>query len=85
LNVIGDFQKTRQTRVIRDGLDEALIDISKIYRDVIMVQTRANEALINNELDTEIRTLAEKTNPQSNRSTQSYMSTTTSAATQPDY
>jgi DNA polymerase-3 subunit delta' len=58
-------QKTRQTRMIRDGLDAALLDIATLYRDVMMVQAGANDGLINKELETEIRTLAEKTKPQS--------------------
>jgi DNA polymerase III subunit delta' len=56
-------QKARQTRMIRDGLDAALLDIATFYRDVMMVQAGANDALINKELETEIRTLAEKTKP----------------------
>jgi DNA polymerase-3 subunit delta' len=58
-------QKTRQTRMIRDGLDAALLDIATFYRDVMMVQSGANDGLINRELEAEIRTLAEKTKPQS--------------------
>ena len=58
-------QKTRQTRMIRDGLDAALLDIATFYRDVMMVQAGANDALINKELETEIRAIAEKTKPQS--------------------
>jgi DNA polymerase-3 subunit delta' len=57
-------QRTRQTRMIRDGLDAALLDIATFYRDVMMVQAGANDALINKELEAEIRTLAEKTKPQ---------------------
>jgi DNA polymerase-3 subunit delta' len=57
-------QKTRQTRMIRDGLDAALLDIATFYRDVMMVQAGANDGLINKELETEIRTIAEKTKPQ---------------------
>jgi DNA polymerase-3 subunit delta' len=56
-------QKTRQTRMIRDGLDAALLDIATFYRDVMMVQAGANDALINKELEAEIRALAEKTKP----------------------
>jgi len=58
-------QKTRQTRMIRDGLDAALLDIATFYRDVMMVQAGANDALINKELEEEIRTTAGKTKPQS--------------------
>jgi DNA polymerase-3 subunit delta' len=57
-------QKTRQTRMIRDGLDAALLDIATFYRDVMMVQAGANDGLINKELETEIRTMAGKTKPQ---------------------
>jgi DNA polymerase-3 subunit delta' len=57
-------QKTRQTRMIRDGLDAALLDIATFYRDVMMVQAGANDGLINKELETEIRAVAEKTKPQ---------------------
>ena len=58
-------QKTRQTRMIRDGLDAALLDIATFYRDVMMVQAGANDALINKELETEIRAVAAKAKPQS--------------------
>ena len=58
-------QKARQTRMIRDGLDAALLDIATFYRDVMMVQAGANDALINKELETEIRAIAEKAKPQS--------------------
>jgi len=58
-------QKTRQTRMIRDGLDAALLDIATFYRDVMMVQAGAKDALINKELETEIRAIAEKNKPQS--------------------
>ena len=57
-------QKTRQTRMIRDGLDAALLDIATFYRDVMMVQAGANDGLINKELETEIAAVAEKTKPQ---------------------
>ena len=58
-------QKTRQTRMIRDGLDAALVDIATLYRDVMMVQAGNNGALINKELEAEIVALAAKTKPQS--------------------
>jgi DNA polymerase-3 subunit delta' len=57
-------QKTRQTRMIRDGLDAALLDIATFYRDVMMVQAEASDALINKELEAEINAVAAKTKPQ---------------------
>jgi len=58
-------QKTRQTRMIRDGLDAALLDIATFYRDVMMVQAGSSDALINKELEAEITATAAKTKPQS--------------------
>jgi DNA polymerase-3 subunit delta' len=58
-------QKTRQTRMIRDGLDAALLDIATFYRDVMMVQAGASDTLINKELEEEISATAGKTKPQS--------------------
>ena len=57
-------QKMRQTRMIRDGLDAALLDIATFYRDVMMVQAGSPDALINKELEAEINTVATKTKPQ---------------------
>jgi DNA polymerase-3 subunit delta' len=57
-------QKTRQTRMIRDGLDAALLDIATFYRDVMMVQAGSPDALINKELEAEINAVAAKTKPQ---------------------
>ena len=54
-------QKTRQTRMIRDGLDAALLDIATFYRDVMMVQAGASDALVNKELEAEINAVATKT------------------------
>jgi DNA polymerase-3 subunit delta' len=68
-------QKTRQTRMIRDGLDAALLDIATFYRDVLMVQAGASDGLINKELENEINALAAKPNlkPLSKRSTPLWM------------
>ncbi len=58
-------QKTRTTRMVRDGLDAALLDIATFYRDVMMVQSGATDSLINKELEHEINTFASATKPQS--------------------
>ena len=50
--------------MIRDGLDAALLDIATFYRDVMMVQAGASDALINKELEAEINAVAAKTKPQ---------------------
>ena len=56
-------QKTRSTRMVRDGLDAALLDIATFYRDVMMVQAGANDGLINKELEHQITTYAANTKP----------------------
>ena len=56
-------QKTRSTRMVRDGLDAALLDIATFYRDVMMVQAGANDGLINKELENQITTYASNTKP----------------------
>ncbi len=56
-------QKTRSTRMVRDGLDAALLDIATFYRDVMMVQAGNFDALINKEMQTEIQAMAATTKP----------------------
>ncbi len=56
-------QKTRNTRMVRDGLDAALLDIATFYRDVMMVQSGTTDSLINKELEEQITSYAQKTKP----------------------
>ncbi len=56
-------QKTRSTRMVRDGLDAALLDIATFYRDVMMVQAGNFDALINEEMRIEIQAMAAATQP----------------------
>jgi DNA polymerase-3 subunit delta' len=51
-------QKTRTTRMVRDSLDAALLDIATLYRDIMMVQSGHIEALINLEMAQEINMIA---------------------------
>ena len=52
-------QKSRQTRMVRDYLDRALLDIATLYRDVLMIQTSGGvgEELINTDLSDVIQGL----------------------------
>ncbi|MDP2287584.1 MAG: DNA polymerase III subunit delta' [Actinomycetota bacterium] len=43
-------QKRRRTRTIRDQVDRALVDLLGLYRDVLLLQTNADLALINEEM-----------------------------------
>ena len=56
-------QKSRQTRMIRDYLDRALLDIATFYRDVLLLQSGAdsNESLINSDMLRELQIVASDT------------------------
>ena len=52
-------QKSRATRITRDTLDGALLDLATFYRDVLLVQAGNDESLINSELSDQINRMAE--------------------------
>ncbi len=54
-------QKSRATRMVRDSLDGALLDLATLYRDVLMVQSSLGDSLINVELTEKILRLADQT------------------------
>jgi DNA polymerase-3 subunit delta' len=49
-------QKSRATRMIRDSIDGALLDLATFYRDVMLVQSGSKDALINPDLSREVAT-----------------------------
>ncbi len=49
-------QKSRSTRMVRDSIDGALLDLATFYRDVMMVQSGSTQALINSDLSREVAT-----------------------------
>ena len=57
-------QKSRQTRMVRDYLDRALLDIATFYRDVLLVQTGSGDELINPDLSDVINAMAGSTTPE---------------------
>jgi DNA polymerase-3 subunit delta' len=57
-------QKSRATRMVRDSLDGALLDLATLYRDVLMVQSAMDESLINSDLVEKIEELAEQSRPE---------------------
>jgi DNA polymerase-3 subunit delta' len=56
-------QKARATRMVRDSLDGALLDIATFYRDVMMVQSGYADALINVDMTEQINAYAQRTAP----------------------
>jgi DNA polymerase-3 subunit delta' len=51
-------QKSRATRMIRDSIDGALLDIATFYRDVMMVQSGNTESMINTDMREQIESFA---------------------------
>ena len=56
-------QKSRQTRMVRDYLDRALLDIATFYRDTLLIQSGSglDESLINSDMEREIKIVASNT------------------------
>jgi DNA polymerase III subunit delta' len=59
-----DRQKSRATRVKRDTLDQALLDLAVFYRDVLMVQLGADVELANGERSADLRQVASASTPE---------------------
>ena len=57
-------QKSRATRITRDTLDGALLDLATYYRDILLVQSGHDESLINAELSDQINRYATESKPQ---------------------
>jgi DNA polymerase-3 subunit delta' len=47
-------QKSRATRMVRDSIDGALLDLATFYRDVMMAQAGVTESMINSDMRPEI-------------------------------
>jgi DNA polymerase-3 subunit delta' len=56
-------QKTRNTRLVRDSLDGALLDIATVYRDILLVKTGSTESIINVELFERIKLKESEVSP----------------------
>jgi DNA polymerase-3 subunit delta' len=56
-------QKSRSTRMVRDYLDRALLDLATLYRDVLLLQSNSTDSLINQDLIEQIKIMATSTNP----------------------
>ena len=53
-------QKSRTTRMVRDSIDGALLDIATFYRDVMMVQSGNTDSMINTDMREQIESYAAK-------------------------
>jgi DNA polymerase-3 subunit delta' len=64
LRDLEDRQKSRATRVKRDSLDRALLDLAGAYRDVLMIQVGAGIELANADHEDGLRELAASSGPE---------------------
>jgi len=62
LKDLEDRQKSRATRVKRDTLDQALLELALFYRDILMAQLGADVELANSEPD--LRAVASASSPE---------------------
>ena len=58
-------QKSRSTRMVRDSIDGALLDIATFYRDVMMVQSGSTDSIINTDMREQIESYAANSPPHS--------------------
>lgn len=54
-------QKSRRTRAVREQVDRALLDLTGLYRDVLVLQVGAQVSLINAEMRPDLEALAAHT------------------------
>jgi DNA polymerase-3 subunit delta' len=59
-----DRQKSRATRVKRDTLDGALLELAAFYRDVLVLQFGADVELVNSDHAADLRRLADSSTPE---------------------
>ena len=64
LRDLEDRQKSRATRLKRDSLDLALLDLASFYRDVLMIQSGAGVEIANADHEAELRELASACSPE---------------------
>jgi DNA polymerase-3 subunit delta' len=58
-------QKLRRTRVQRDSIDRALVDVLALYRDVLTIQLQADAELVNDEIRPSLERLAQESTAES--------------------
>ena len=63
LKELEDRQRSRATRIKRDALDLALLDLAGFYRDVLTIQIGADVELANASKERDLRTVADSSTP----------------------
>lgn len=60
---VEETAKRRARRGVNDSLDRALIDLTTVYRDLLMIQLETGGDLVNDYLNEPLRQFATRTNP----------------------
>lgn len=63
IKALEDDQKRRATRSLRDGIDRILVDLSSLYRDILLVQLGSGLELVNEAVGAEVRRAAAYSTP----------------------
>ena len=63
LKALEDDQKRRATRSLRDGIDRILVDLSSLYRDILLLQLGSDVELVNLEIRGDIERAAASASP----------------------
>jgi DNA polymerase III subunit delta' len=64
-----DDQKRRAKRSLNDGIDRILVDLTTLYRDIIMVQLGRTQSVINREILGELESAAASSTPEATLAT----------------
>jgi DNA polymerase-3 subunit delta' len=69
LKALEEDQKRRATRSLRDGLDRILVDLMSLFRDILLVQLKVPEELVNEAIREQVERAADAAEPQDTLST----------------
>ncbi|MEB4615253.1 DNA polymerase III subunit delta', partial [Leucobacter sp. M11] len=64
VKTLEENQKRRATRSLRDGIDRILTDLLSLFRDILLTQLGAGDALVNREFSDRIRARADAGTPE---------------------
>ncbi|MFC6354684.1 DNA polymerase III subunit delta' [Luethyella okanaganae] len=63
IKMLEDDQKRRAKRSLNDGIDRILVDLSSLFRDVIMLQLGRRDSVINRELTARLEAVSSSSSP----------------------
>jgi DNA polymerase III subunit delta' len=69
LKEMEDDQKRRAKRSLNDGIDRILVDLTTLYRDIMMVQLGRAQSVINQEVLSELQSAAVSSTPEATLAT----------------